>query len=103
MSATQRQAVKAVPAGRYAWGVRPEDLLVEGQSSMPEVAATFDAKISFVEMMGSETFIHTTLAGARVVVRASSASEYAQGDMVKLVVNVARTHLFNSDSGEAIF
>jgi len=70
---------------------------------MPEVAATFNAKISFVEMMGSETFIHTTLAGVTVVVRASSAFEYGQGDMVKLVVNVARTHLFHTDSGEAVF
>ena len=102
-SSTQQQAARTVSAGSYAWGVRPEDLLVNGQSNMPEVAATFDAKISFVEMMGSETFIHTTLAGATVVVRASSAFEYGQGDMVRLVVNVARTHLFHTDSGEGIF
>ena len=103
LSSTQQQAARMVPAGSYAWGVRPEDLLVDGQSNMPEVAAAFDAKISFVEMMGSETFIHTTLAGAPVVVRASSAFEYGQGDIVKLVVNVARTHVFQTDSGEAIF
>jgi len=103
LSAAQQQAAKSVSAGSYAWGVRPEDLLVDGQSNMPEVAATFNAKISFVEMMGSETFIHTNLGGAPVVVRASSAFEYTQGDMVKLVVNVARTHLFHTDSGEAVF
>ena len=103
LSSTQQQAARMVPAGNYTCGVRPEYLLVNGQSNMPEVAATFDARISFVEMMGSETFIHTTLAGATVVVRASSAFEYGQGDMVKLVVNVARTHLFHTDSGEAIF
>jgi multiple sugar transport system ATP-binding protein len=103
LSAGQQQAAKSVPAGSYTWGVRPEDLLIDGQSNMPEVAATFNAKISFVEMMGSETFIHTNLGGAPVVVRASSAFEYMQGDMVKLVVNVARTHLFHTDSGEAVF
>jgi len=103
LSAVQQLAAKAVPAGSYAWGVRPEDLLVDGQSNMPEVAATFNAKISFVEMMGSETFIHTNLAGATVVVRASSAFEYAQGETARLVVNVARTHLFHTDSGEAVF
>jgi multiple sugar transport system ATP-binding protein len=103
LSATQQQAVKSVPAGSYAWSVRPEDLLINGQSNMPEVTATFNARISFVEMMGSETFIHTNLAGAPVVVRASSAVEYAQGETVKLVVNVARTHLFHTDSGEAVF
>jgi multiple sugar transport system ATP-binding protein len=103
LSSTQQQAAKTVPAGGYTWGVRPEDLLVDGQSNMPEVAAAFDAKISFVEMMGSETFIHTTLAGAPVVIRASSAFEYGQGDTAKLVVNVARTHLFHTDSGEAVF
>jgi len=54
-------------------------------------------------MMGSETFIHTNLAGATVVVRASSAVEYTQGETVKLVVNVARTHLFHTDSGEVVF
>jgi len=103
LSAAQQQAAKSVSAGSYAWGVRPEDLLVDGQSNMPEVAATFNAKISFVEMMGSETFIHTNLGGAPVVVRASSAFEYGQGDMARLVVNVARTHLFHTDSGEAVF
>ncbi|HZL83324.1 MAG TPA: TOBE domain-containing protein, partial [Candidatus Deferrimicrobium sp.] len=103
LSAGQQQAAKSVPAGSYTWGVRPEDLLIDGQSNMPEVAATFNAKIAFVEMMGSETFIHTNLGGAPVVVRASSAFEYMQGDMVKLVVNVARTHLFHTDSGEAVF
>jgi multiple sugar transport system ATP-binding protein len=103
LSAGQQQAAKSVPAGSYTWGVRPEDLLIEGQSNTPEVAATFNGKISFVEMMGSETFIHTNLGGAPVVVRASSAFEYMQGDMVKLVVNVARTHLFHTDSGEAVF
>lgn len=103
LSSTQQQAARTVSAGSYAWGVRPEDLLVEGQSNMPEVAVTFNTKISFVEMMGSETFIHATLAGATVVIRASSAFEYGQGDMVRLVVNVARTHLFHTDSGEGIF
>ncbi len=44
LSSTQQQAAKAVPTGSYAWGVRPEDLLVDGQSNMPEVAAVFDAK-----------------------------------------------------------
>ena len=103
LSAGQQQAAKSVPAGSYTWGVRPEDLLIDGQSNVPEVAATFNAKISFVEMMGSETFIHTNLGGAPVVVRASSAFEYGQGDVARLVVNVARTHLFHTDSGEAVF
>ncbi|MCX6084314.1 MAG: ABC transporter ATP-binding protein [Caldiserica bacterium] len=103
LSAGQQKAAKSVSAGSYTWGVRPEDLLVDLQSNMPEVASTFNARISFVEMMGSETFIHTNLAGAPVVVRASSALEYAQGETVKLVVNVARTHLFHTDSGEVVF
>lgn len=103
LSFTQQQAAKNVPAGSYSWGVRPEDLLLDGQCAVPEVTAAFDAKISFVEMMGSETFIHTNLGGAPVVVRASSAFEYGQGDTVKLVVNVTRTHLFHTDSGEAVF
>lgn len=103
LAESQRLAAKSVTPGSYMWGVRPEDLLVEGQSNMPEAAARFNATISFIEMMGSETFIHTNLAGATVVVRASSAFEYTQGDTVKLVVNIARTHLFHTDSGEAIF
>ena len=103
LSQSQQRAAASVPAGSYVWGIRPEDLLVDGQSNLPEVAATFPTTISFVEMMGSETFIHANLADTTVVVRASSAFEYAQGDPVRLVVNVARTHLFHADSGEAIF
>jgi sn-glycerol 3-phosphate transport system ATP-binding protein len=103
LTATQKQAVLAVPAGPYTWGVRPEDFLVDGQSNAPEVSAQFDVTISFVEMMGSETFIHAALAGSPVVVRASSAFEYAQGETARLIVNVARTHLFKNDTGEAVF
>jgi multiple sugar transport system ATP-binding protein len=103
LSSAQQRAVASVAPGSYVWGVRPEDLLVDGQGVMPEVADTFTTTISFVEMMGSESFIYTTLADARVVVRASNAFDYAQGDTIKLVLNIARTHLFHADSGEAIF
>lgn len=103
LAPAQQEVARAASAGRYAWGVRPEDLLVDGQHTLPEVAAQFDGEIFFVEMMGSETFLHTSLAGAPVVVRASSAFEYAQGQKIRLVVNVARTHLFHADTGEAIF
>ncbi len=103
LSSAQQQAARSASSGPYTWGVRPEDLLVDGQSNLPEVSAEFNAVISFVEMMGSETFIHTSLGGAPVVVRASSAFEYAQGETARLIVNVARTHLFRNDSGETIF
>jgi len=78
LSQSQQRAAASVPAGSYVWGIRPEDLLVDGQSNLPEVASTFPTTISFVEMMGSETFIHANLADTTVVVRASSAFEYAQ-------------------------
>jgi len=103
LTPAQQEVARAASAGRYTWGVRPEDLLVDGQHALPEVAAQFDGEIFFIEMMGSETFLHTSLAGAPVVVRASSAFEYAQGQRARLIVNVARTHLFHADTGEAIF
>jgi len=103
LSSSQQKAARSAAAGPCIWGVRPEDLLVDGQSNQPEVSAQFTAVISFVEMMGSETFIHTSLASAPIVIRASSAFEYAQGETANLTVNVARTHLFHTDSGEAIF
>ncbi|MHB8070488.1 MAG: ABC transporter ATP-binding protein [Candidatus Cryosericum sp.] len=103
LSSAQQKAARSAAAGPCTWGVRPEDLLVDGQSNHPEVSAQFTTVISFVEMMGSETFIHTSLAGAPIVIRASSAFEYAQGETANLTVNVARTHLFHTDSGEAIF
>ena len=103
LSSDQEKKARKVPTGTYTWGVRPEDLLISGQSNQPDVAVAFDTTITFVEMMGSETYIHTNLAGAPLVVRASSAFEYTQGDTAHLVINVARTHLFKTDTGEAVF
>lgn len=103
LSPDQEAKARLVPAGSYTWGVRPEDLLISGRTKAPEFSFDFDAVITFIEMMGSETYIHAKLAGAAVVVRASSAFEYNQGETVHLVVNVARTHLFNTETGEAVF
>ena len=103
LTASQQRAVQHLPAGDYVWGIRPEDLVVSGQGSCPELSVPFNAPVSFVEMMGSETFIHSHIAGSPIVIRASSAFEYEQGDCVQLLVNTGRTHLYQTDTGEVVF
>ncbi|GAA5159085.1 ABC transporter ATP-binding protein [Ornithinimicrobium tianjinense] len=76
--------------GPYLVGI-PAPSLTFGTG--PGVLAT----ITFVEISGSETFVHVDLQGTELVVRAEGIHDVSTGDRVSMTVDPSRLFLFTED------
>ena len=75
-------------------GVRPNDLEVRAEGGL-------DAKVEFVEELGSEAFIYCLAEGSdkEIVARTDGLSSAKNGDHVSLVPNPEAVHLFDTATG----
>ncbi len=85
-------------------GIRPKDFYDEpevgdkGKSFMQPVKIIVD----FIEMMGSETFIHFKLGDIVSVARVSAVRDYSIGDTVELYIDTKYIHLFDKETEKTI-
>jgi len=86
-------------------GIRPKDIFPKEEllESMKNFVAQLKAPIDFVELMGSETFLHFKLNGTLAVARASANANYSMGDVVDLYVDLRNIHVFDKETEEAYF
>ncbi len=85
-------------------GIRPKDFYDE-----PEVTRNSNVRmepvkitVDFIEMMGSETFIHFKLGDIVAVARVSAARDYSIGDSVELYIDTEYIHLFGKETEKKI-
>ena len=85
-------------------GIRPKDFHDESELSEKEKKEmqSFKTVIDFMELMGSETFIHFKFGNAKAVARISSAHNYAMGDTINLYIDIPNIHLFDKETEETI-
>ena len=92
-------------AGRnLTFGIRPEHL--EDEALLPAEArngSTLTAPVDVVEHLGSELMVHMTANGKPLVARLDPHSGAHTGGTLDLRVDTDNIHLFDSDTGEAIF
>jgi sn-glycerol 3-phosphate transport system ATP-binding protein len=81
-----------VPSGPAVLGVRPEDLLADGDGSPFTTAA-----IEVAEQMGHETLAHVSVGGSSHVVRVPGDRGASPGDRLSLGVRQGGIHLFAAD------
>ena len=79
-------------------GVRPENLRLAAEAGDIVVPA----KVSLLEPLGSETLVSLTLGAAEVIARLAASFREPPGTPVKLHLNPAHLHLFDSKSGAAL-
>ncbi len=86
-------------------GIRPKDFYTKEDSSglnlkeFQEIPATID----FIELMGSETFIHFKIDDISANARASASTNYNLGQEVKLYIDIKNIHLFDKETELAYF
>ena len=99
-----------VPAAREAagkkliLGIRPENfsdyaLLSEQDRS----GSTISAPVEVVEHLGSELLVYMTMQGKQMVARVDPRSNARVGQTIKLHIDADQIHLFDADTGLAIF
>jgi len=62
-----------------------------------------NATVDVVENLGNELQVYFTTSGINAVATLNARSRVSAGDKVRLSVDTDQIHLFDSDTGEAIF
>ncbi|MBB5516485.1 multiple sugar transport system ATP-binding protein [Rubricella aquisinus] len=87
----------AVDGYDITMGIRPDDLRIGGEGT-----PLFEATVSVLEPLGSETLVYADIGGHEVIARASGRTPPALGDRVTLVANPEEIHFFDTNTGEAL-
>ena len=93
--------VNGTPNGPATLGVRPEDLLVDGEPTGSE-RRLGTVTLDVVEHMGHETMAHFALAGSNHVARLPADARVQPGDQLPLSIRPGAYHLFAAADGRRL-
>jgi multiple sugar transport system ATP-binding protein len=98
------ERAKAAASKKLTFGIRPENLEdVELLSSDSERGSVIEAPVDVVEHLGSEILVYLTVANKTILAKLDPRSRAFPGNKVTLQVNTDYIHLFDAETGEAIF
>jgi multiple sugar transport system ATP-binding protein len=83
---------------RAVFGVRSEDLSLD----VRDEATSLSGKVYAVEPLGDRTLVDVEIGGQRVIIKAPPTATYQVGESVRAAVDMARVHLFDAESEQAI-
>lgn len=86
--------------GKVSLGLRPNHLRITAQDSGPGV---LKAEVEVIEPMGSETLVYARLGDTLMNIREESGTSLSVGEGVCLAPILDHAHLFDAESGEAMF
>jgi multiple sugar transport system ATP-binding protein len=92
----------AAADGQIVLGIRPEDFLVGADSQTVPEPYRFEATVSVVEPMGSESLLVVAAGGIDIQVRLSGRAYPRAGAPIGLAVNPAELHLFDAAGGRSV-
>jgi multiple sugar transport system ATP-binding protein len=98
------EAARKVAGKNITLGIRPEDL--EDVAVLPANArdgSSIEAPVDVVEHLGSELLVYARAGGKSLTARVDPRSDVHTGGNVRLHVDSAHIHLFDTDTGESIF
>jgi multiple sugar transport system ATP-binding protein len=97
--AVRRESVRAIAGRAIRFGVRPEDVRLEREGEADQAIA---ARVVVVEPLGAETLVTLACPGGELVARVPPQENLAPDQNVRAWVDMARFHLFDPDSGDAL-
>jgi multiple sugar transport system ATP-binding protein len=89
------------PNGRVIAGLRPEDLEL-AKDHAGEHEARLRGGVEVVEYLGDEQLLHVDSGGVRLVAKLPSEPRARPGDQVELALPVAKLHVFDAESEQAL-
>ncbi len=89
---------------RVLMGVRPENIHYEQAFLSVSPESAVEASVRHVEIMGSETYLHTSLPGidSDVIARVDPRCIASPGDRMTLAIDLNRIHFFDERTEESI-
>jgi multiple sugar transport system ATP-binding protein len=101
---SERPALRAYEGGEVVLGLRPED--IEDAAFTAEAPGrTLTTACTLREALGSEVLVHFSVAdgSAAFIARVDPLTSARVGEPMQLVVDTARLHFFEPESGRAIY
>ena len=98
------QATREAAGKKLILGIRPEnfaDLALFSEDR--HIGSTMSAPVDVVEHLGSELLVYMTAGGKSITARLDPRSDAHVGDELTLHVDTSHLHLFDSETGAAIF
>jgi multiple sugar transport system ATP-binding protein len=83
-------------------GLRPEDFFERRLDERPGDSNVIQARVSFLEPLGSEVLATCSVGAHEIIVRLSPRSGVKSDEMIELVINMERARLFDPATGEAL-
>ncbi|MBN1622220.1 MAG: sn-glycerol-3-phosphate ABC transporter ATP-binding protein UgpC [Endomicrobiales bacterium] len=85
-------------------GIRPEDMYDKLFYTIgPKDGNTFGATVEVVEPLGSEIYLHLNTGKNIFIAKVDSHNQAKPNQVIELVINLKKIHLFEQKNGKAIF
>ncbi|WRS27193.1 sn-glycerol-3-phosphate ABC transporter ATP-binding protein UgpC [Oscillospiraceae bacterium MB08-C2-2] len=84
-------------------GIRPESLYDDPAHLENPENSVFQVKTELVEMMGSEIYLYGDSENGKIIARLPAHSHADHGATIQLAMDTSKIHLFDKESGLAIF
>ena len=98
------ERARAAAGRNLTFGIRPVHLedakLIGGENS---IQSSMDATVDVVENLGNELQVYLTTGTRSIIATLDPRSAVTPGNKIRLYVDSDQLHLFDSDTGEAIF
>ena len=93
-----------VPADkRSIIGVRPEDLYLAGEAAGQQYSDPFELTVTLTETLGDSVVLYATDGDTSFRIRTGARQGVATGDEISVVADSSRVHLFDAETGDAVF
>lgn len=84
------------------FGIRPEDIYAKNYSQKVKIPAEVKGRIDVIEPLGSENLVTVVTEKNEFKVRLGTETDIKIDDMIELVFDMNKMHLFRCDGGEAL-
>lgn len=98
------ERARAAAGRNLTFGIRPvhlEDATLVGSDR--DMQSSIDASVDVVENLGNELQVYLSAGGKNIIATLDTRSRVIPGNKVRLFVDSEQIHLFDSDTGDAIF
>lgn len=85
------------------FGIRPEDIHDEEIFINNSIETTFEATIKVYELLGAEVFLYFSVGDVEFTARVNPRTTARVGDKIKFALDLSKMHVFDKESGLAIF
>ena len=83
-------------------GIRPENIVTHSEGENNKDTTYFNTEVSVAELMGSETYLYSTLNGEEFIARVEASANHQPGDPITLGFEMNQAHFFDQETEERV-